>query len=390
MPTRRYFLFGSLAGPSSALGARLPPGRKILVVLVDGFGPEYLDKSDMPNLKRLCSEGSFKIGQGVIPSVTNVNNASLVTACFPKDHGITANYQYDRPTGTFSDMESPEFLLRPTIFERARTLGMRTALVTSKDKVRTLCGRGADVAVSAENPPAEYVRLLGKREDMYSPDVNYWSLRAARHALKHERVDLVYLSTTDYMMHAYAAEEAPSLEHLHRLDKHLGDILDDHPHLEVYLTADHGMNAKSLAIDPALFLKANSISSVAVPIIRDKHKIHHQNLGGACYVYLDRRPDLAKALELLKNAPGVEEIYKAPDAVRRFHLHPQRIGDLLLLAAKDTVFGELEQPRQAVRIRSHGSRHESSVPLIVCGRKVDMRNYRYNLDITRNLELRSA
>jgi phosphonoacetate hydrolase len=108
---------------------------------VDGFGPEYLEKSDMPNLKRLGREGGHKIGASVIPSVTNVNNASLVTASFPKDHGITTNYQYDRKTDRFSEMESSEFLLRPTIFEKARKLGLRTALVTSKDKVRTLCAR---------------------------------------------------------------------------------------------------------------------------------------------------------------------------------------------------------------------------------------------------------
>jgi len=30
--------------------------RKILIVLIDGFGPEYVQKSDMPNLKRLKRE----------------------------------------------------------------------------------------------------------------------------------------------------------------------------------------------------------------------------------------------------------------------------------------------------------------------------------------------
>jgi len=390
MLSRRQFLFGLSASPTLVGKARAAARRKILIVLVDGFGPDYLEKSDMPNLKHMCREGAYKLGQAVIPSVTNVNNASLVTGCFPEDHGITTNYYYNRKTKSTVEMESSEFLLRPTIFERARTMGLRTAIVSSKDKVRTLCARGADIQLSAEKPGLDYVKTIGKQGNMYSPEVNYWSLRAARHILKYDRVDLMYLSTTDYMMHTYAPDEAPSLEHLHTLDKLLGDIVDDHPRLEVYLTADHGMNAKRQALDPALVLNAHSIAAEAIPIIRDKHTIHHQNLGGACYVYLDRRPDLAKAFELLKNTPGVEEIYKAPDAVRRFHLHPQRIGDLFLLAAEDTVFGELEQPRQVVRVRSHGSRHESAVPLIVCGRKVDLCKYRYNLDLTRNLELRSA
>ena len=246
-------------------------------MLVDGFGPEYFEKSDMPNLRRMSREGGYKIGHAVIPSVTNVNNASLVTSSFPEDHGITTNFQYDPRTKQYSEMESSSFLMGPTIFERARKLGLRTALVTSKDKARTLCAHGVDVEVSAEKPDPEWIRKIGKQENMYSADVNYWSCRAARHLLKNDSIDLLYLSTTDYMMHTFAPEEEPSLKHLHTLDKLLGEIIDDHPGIEVYLTADHGMNAKRQALTPALVLANKGISAEAVPIIRDKHQVHHRN-----------------------------------------------------------------------------------------------------------------
>src|SRR4051812_21021307 len=106
--TRRYFLFGATALPALSQKKGKAPGRKILVVLIDGFGPEYLEKSDMPNLKRMCREGSFKIGSSVMPSVTDVNNASVVTACFPEQHGITSNFFYDRETRKYSEMETAE------------------------------------------------------------------------------------------------------------------------------------------------------------------------------------------------------------------------------------------------------------------------------------------
>lgn len=387
MRSRRHFLFGLPALPALAPKARAAPGRKILIVLVDGFAPEYLEMSDMPNLKRMGREGALKVGQTVIPSVTNVNNASLITGCFPADHGITTNYYYDPKTKSTVEMESSKFILRPTIFERARKRGFRTAIVTSKDKVRTLCARGADLELSAEKPDPAYVKIIGKQENMYSADVNYWSLRAARHILKSERIDLMYLSTTDYMMHTYAPGDAPSLEHLHTLDRLLGDIVDDHPRLEVYLTADHGMNPKRHALDPALILKANSIKAQAIPIIRDKHTVHHKNLGGSCYVYLDRPSDVGKAFELLKHTAGVEEIYKAADAARLFHLAADRIGDLFLLAPKDSAFGELQEPREPAKVRSHGSRYEAQVPLLAYGRKVKFEDYTYNLDLTRRLSL---
>jgi phosphonoacetate hydrolase len=386
MPSRRYILLGSVA---AAVGcrSRRPAARKVLIVLVDGFGPEYFDKSDMPNLRRLAGRGGYKVAQTVIPSVTNVNNASLVTGSFPKDHGITTNFHFDRETGKSFMMESSEFLLRPTIFERANKLGWRTALVTSKDKVRTLCARGADLQVSAERPEARFLEIAGKKENMYSPNVNYWTFRAARHILKNESVDLVYLSTTDYMMHTHAPEEEASLRHMHTLDRLLGGIVDDHPRIEVYLTADHGMNAKHEALDPSLVLKRKSMAAEAVPIIRDKHQVHHQNLGGACYVYLERSRDLAKAMDVLKQTAGVEEVFDSQTAADRFQLHPKRIGDIFLLAAKDVAFGNLQQVREPAKVRSHGSRHEAQVPLVVFNGKLDMTEYEYNLDLTRNLAL---
>jgi phosphonoacetate hydrolase len=147
------------------------------------------------------------------------------------------------------------------------------------------------------------------------------------------------------------------------------------------------MNAKSEGFNPAIFLRQRSIASQAVPIIRDQHKVHHNNLGGACYVYLERPGDQQKAMDLLRNSEGVEEVFDAPRAAREFHLHPDRIGDIFLLAKKDYAFGDLPRMREPIRIRSHGSRYEAKVPILAYGRKVDMERYAYNLDLSRCLDL---
>jgi phosphonoacetate hydrolase len=385
---RRYFLFGSLAASASR---RSPAAsrRKILIALLDGFGPDYLERSDMPVLKRIAA-GPVKTGQGMIPSVTNVNNASLVTGTFPDEHGITTNFYYDPRTGQAAEMKSPEFLLRPTVLEKAARLGWKTALVSSKDKVRTLCSRGAAIAASAEKPEPRFLDIAGKQESMYSAAVNYWSLRVARSLLKHDAVDLLYLSTTDYMMHTHPPDAEPSLEHLHTLDKMLGEILDDHPALEVYLSADHGMNAKTDAVDPVRLLRAAGIEAAAAPLISDNHKVHHQDLGGSYYLYLKRREDTRRAIEALRGAPEVEEVFDRETAARRFRLLKDRIGDLFVLARASAVFGELPELRRQVRVRTHGSLHEATVPLIVYGRKLDWSRCRYNLDLTRHLTLERA
>jgi len=371
--------------PATDQAGAWDPSRKVLFVSVDGFGPEYLAQSDMPNLKEMMGSGVYVEGADIMPSVTNVNNASIVTASFPSEHGITGNYYYDPATESGTFMESPEFLLRPTIFEQARGRGIRSAFVTSKEKLMFL-SRGADFAVAAENPDAQAAAVLGPAQDVYSADINYWSLRAARHYLREQECQLVYVATTDYMMHTYPPEDERSQVHLRTLDDLLGQIVDDHASLEVYLTADHGMSAKTEAIDINRLMRESSIEGEAVPIIRDRYVVHHANLGGACYVYLQNAGDLERTIDLLRALTGVEEMYTREAAAREFQLEPSRIGDILLLAEKHVVFGDIEHLREEVAIRSHGSRHEATVPIVCYGRAFDAARYQRNIDITRNFE----
>ncbi len=56
---------------------------RIVVVMMDGFGPEYLQASEMPNLKAMISRGFYKTVQACMPTVTNVNNASICTGTWP-------------------------------------------------------------------------------------------------------------------------------------------------------------------------------------------------------------------------------------------------------------------------------------------------------------------
>jgi phosphonoacetate hydrolase len=383
---RRYFLLGSLA--SLAPAKRAPATRrKILIILIDGFDPQYLQASDMPNLRRMGQSGMLKTGSSVIPSVTNVNNASLITGSFPTSHGVTANCFYDRAAKQPVEMENAAFLLKTTVLARARPLGWNTALVAAKDKVVTLCGAAAGITISGEFPAQEWINKVGPAQPIYSAQVNFWVFQAARFLLGKTDVDMVYLTTTDYMMHTYAPDQAQSLEHLHQLDKLLGDIAADHPKIEILLTADHGMNHKTIGIDVARELERASIPSQAISVIQDKHVVHHKGLGGASYVYLEDIKDLAKARDILHELEGVEAVFTASEAAQRFHLRQEHLGDLVLLGAKDVAFGNLLAPREAINVRSHGSLHESRVPLMIYNRQVRADDYQYNLDLTRLMNL---
>jgi phosphonoacetate hydrolase len=356
---RRYFFFGALAVGTLVRGARRPTSRKVMVCLIDGFGPEYIAKSEMPNLKRAMKAGTYKVGRGVMPSLTNVNSASLATGSYPESHGITANTFFDPEAGKIVEMADAKYLKRPTLLASANAKGWKTAFVGAKEKIRSLIGVGAHSSVSAEKQ--------GIR--MYEAETTYWVFEQGRQALRNPDVDLLYLTTSDYIMHTHGPETAESLEHLKNLDVHLGRILDDQPKLEFYLCADHGMNAKTRAVDPERLLAKQGIAARAVPAIADKHKIHHKDLGGSIYIDLEKPEDIVKAQEIFKAEPGIEEVLLRADACKRFRLMPERSGDLFLLGDKITAIGALDMERRPVAVRTHGSLHEAEVPLLVYGRK---------------------
>src|SRR5262245_55122178 len=99
--TRRALLFGM-----PALLQRRPP--RTIVLMVDGLGPDYIKASRMPVLESWRKKGISKIVPGVMPSVTNANNASICCSVWPEEHGITANFYLDESTRRELYMESAD------------------------------------------------------------------------------------------------------------------------------------------------------------------------------------------------------------------------------------------------------------------------------------------
>lgn len=122
-----------------------------IVIMIDGLDPDYLELCPAPRLEELARSGTRLVVRGLMPSVTNVNNVSLVTGSYPESHGITSNYWLDRQQGGEYYMESPEYLRSETMFQRASNKGMRSLLVTAKDKLRRLLSDGTTLSVSSED-----------------------------------------------------------------------------------------------------------------------------------------------------------------------------------------------------------------------------------------------
>jgi phosphonoacetate hydrolase len=396
LPGRRTVLKYGAAAAASAVWGRfsLAQGRpsslqRTVVIMFDGFGLDYLAESRMPVLGQWKRDGLYKSVTGLMPSVTNINNASICCGVWPEEHGITGNSYFDENRGVEDYMESAELLLAPTLFERAAKQGVKSALLSSKAKTVTFLLRGAEIVLTAEEPTPEWVHRLGPAPSIYSREINYWLLRAAIDILRNRPdIGCLYVHTTDYAMHMWPPEAPESKEHLERLDELFGQAMHAAPDAAFLLTADHGMNAKTRCYDLEKVCARRGVPlRKAFSAGRDRYVKHNRGCSGAAYVYLKSPQDADRVRGILTQLKGCERVLTRQAAAREYRLMASRIGDLVVWGDKDTIFGEMdtEQENFSGDLRSHGSMHELNIPLFVyhANHTPSSDYFQHNLDLAR-------
>jgi len=362
---------------------------RTVVIMFDGFGPSYLAESKMPVLDHWKRAGIYKQVTGMMPSVTNVNNASICCGVYPEVHGITGNSYFDEKRGVEDYMEDVKLLLAPTLFERAVRHGAKSALLSSKAKTVTFLLRGADIVLTAEEPTPDWTRKLGPAPPIYSAEINHWLMRAAIDILKNRPdIQVLYIHTTDYPMHMWSPEAAQSKEHLARLDDLFGEAMKAAPDAAFLVTADHGMNTKTLCWDLEKVCAARKVPvRKAFSAGRDRYVKHNRGCSGAAYIYLKSPADAPRVREILSEIKGIERVLPRENAARTYKLMRSRIGDLVVWGDKDTIFGEMDMESETFseNLRSHGSLHEIEIPLIVYNAQSapPADYFQHNLDLAR-------
>lgn len=352
------------------------PNQRIVVGMIDGFGTDYFAAQPMPNLRHMATAGFECEVKAIMPTVTNVNNVSISCSALPREHGLTGNSYYNETLGAADYMENADFLLRPTISQRAARVGVKSALLTCKKKSVNLLASDADIAIAAEDPPPEYVERFGPAPNIYSREINYWLWTVAVDLLKtRPDIGVLYVHTTDYPMHMWAPDREESQEHLRQLDQLIGQAAESALDAAFFFTADHGMNYKKRCwdLDKALGARGTHVK-FALSAEKDRYVKHHRTFGGTAYVWLNSPHDAPQVKERILKLEGIEAVRTRAEAAQDFDLMPDRIGELVVTGDRDTVFGELTGEFEALEpsYRSHGSLHESDVPLVVYNWKADL------------------
>lgn len=366
-----------------------PPAKPVVVICLDGSADEYLDTTlvhdRMPNLKKMALDGYRGMVRGALPSFTNVNNSSIVTGVSPAVHGISGNFFYDAALDKEVMMNSAAYLRADTILAAAANAGRKVAVVTAKEKLRDILSwKLSGIAFSAEKAgqATKEVHGIDNVEEVvgyptpaiYSADASLFVLRAGGALIKKGLADFLYLSLTDFMQHSYAPETPESLEFYENIDREIGYMLD--LGAVIGATADHGMNAKQkpdgspnvLYIETILEEKFGTGFRVICPIT-DPYVKHHGALGSYVVIHL---PDISKSEEIrswLLEIPGITEAYNKETAARLLEQPIDRIGDLVVLSARDVVLGRTPAHHDLSSLdsglRSHGGRYEEMVPLVI-------------------------
>jgi len=366
--------------------------QRIVVAMLDGFGVDYFDERVTPNLARLARSGFTKTVSAIFPSVTNVNNVSICCGAYPEEHGIIGNSYYDMAVNSAAYMNAAELIECDTLFQRAAKQGVKSALLTSKRKTTELLCRSTEMAIAAETPPEALVERFGKPADIYSSEINFWLWEVAVDILTHRPdIGILYVHTTDYPMHMWAPEREESKQHLQGVDERIGRAVEAAPDAAFYITADHGMNFKKQAWDLAKLLAEKGVPlRFTLSPERDYYIKHHRNLAGCSYIWMNSPADADRVTAILRETRGVEDVLTREAAAERFHLPPRRLGDLIALADRDTMFGDLDRAYEelAPGYRNHGSLYEMEVPLIVYNAKAALpapTEFAANKDLTRAL-----
>ena len=372
------------------------PDSPVAVVCVDGGDPEYFDAAAragaVPTVSRFMSAGFSAIAHCGIPSFTCPNNISIATGSPPAVHGISGNFYLDRETGQAVVMTGPELMRCRTIFDVVSKSGVRTAVVTAKDKLRKQLGNGLDVSAGnlcfssqhadrctmSEHGITDGLGLVGQPlPGIYSWELSLFVLDAGIRLLEQDDPPaLLYLSLTDYVQHKFAPDHAEALAFYAAMDSRFARL--EQLGATVALVADHGMKDKCAAdgsynivyLQDLLDERFGPGAAAVICPITDAFVGHHGSLGGFVRVYCFGGLQPAAAADYIRPIEGIEEVLQREEAASRFDLPLDVEGDVVVLATEDYCVGMGRADHDLAdlhgeRLRSHGGLSERSVPFII-------------------------
>lgn len=213
-----------------------------ILISIDGFRPDYLDRGLTPKLAALRARGVAAAMRPSFPSKTFPNHYTIVTGKRPDKNGIVGNSMIDpRRPGQMFSLGDPRQALDPFWWTEAEPLwitaqkaGLRTA---------TMFWPGSEVA-HQDIRPADWMRFDQAISNVQRVNtVLDWMRRPAE--IRPQLVTL-YFDTVDTAGHRFGPGRSPDLDAaISEVDARIDDLVRGVEAMGVtanfVITADHGM-----------------------------------------------------------------------------------------------------------------------------------------------------
>lgn len=372
------------------------PADPVAVICIDGSDPDYFEAARkvgaIPNIERYMRDGFSAVAHCVIPSFTCPNNMSIATGSPPKVHGISGNFYLDPKTGEAVVMTGPELMRSRTIFDVVSKSGVKTLVVTAKDKLRRQLGKDLDVSngnvcfssqyadrcTLAENGIEDALAFVGQPQpDMYSEELSLFVLDAGIKALRQDdRPRLLYLSLTDYVQHKYAPDHPKAIAFYKTLDDRFAEL--EALGAIVALIADHGMKDKCdrdgnyniIYLQDLLDERFGAGNTKVVCPITDAFVGHHGSLGGFVRVHCFDGASAEDVIAFVRPIDGIELVLTRAEAAERFDLPIDVEADVVVISSENYCVGMGRGDHDLAglngdRLRTHGGISERDVPFVI-------------------------
>ena len=276
-----------------------------ILISIDGFRADYLDRGITPNLSRLADEGAHGKLRPSFPTKTFPNHYAMVTGKRPDNNGIVGNNMIDprRPQVKFS-LGDPKQSLDPFWWDEAEPAwitagkaGVRTA---------TMFWPGSEVAIGEHRPPdwLRYDEHVG-----YAQRVNTILDWMRRPADIRPAFATLYFEAVDDAGHKFGPDSAEVNAAISEIDKRIGDLTAGLAAMgqraRILIVADHGMRAidESRIVQLADLIDLASIVAVETgpyaaiePAAGTDDRVYEALLKPQDHMTCNRREELPKRL----------------------------------------------------------------------------------------------
>jgi predicted AlkP superfamily pyrophosphatase or phosphodiesterase len=318
-----FLLIASLALSSCTTPVAHNPDGPLILISIDGFRWDYLQRYEAPTLRQLAAAGAhIRSLTPSYPTKTFPNHYTLVTGQRPARHGIVGNWFYDPATGETFGMRKPESNTT------ARWWGGEPVWITAeKQGVRSGCyfWPGSETAHEGVRPSL----WLPFNDKVPSPDrvdgVLAW---LEKPAADRPRLITLYFSAVDTAGHKLGPD-APALQaSITEVDQAVARLLTGLDRLglrdraNLVIVSDHGMSP--ISPERVIFLED----------LVDVNTVEVEATG--TYAGVRPKPGTRTAAELAAairaKAPPHLQVYERGHLPERFHYdHNDRIPAVMLV-----------------------------------------------------------